>query len=139
MDVKMLQCIDDDHQYHYWYGGNCAEISHKGYKLYVAAIGDVKVDFVVGGVVKESFKDTRNSGTFYKRMAYYIKNDKELNDSIENRSLIISNNNWWELTMVDRNNKFHDLGMVLDSYFLKEAVSEAQDIANDIIDMFETE
>ena len=102
MNVSISDFIDNDHQSHYWYGGECARIKHNGYTAIIEANGDIYAEYAPNGEYVTHVKDKNNSGYFYNEMNYYLKNDKGLHKAIENGDLIIDGNNWWECFIVDR-------------------------------------
>lgn len=133
IEVKITQYIDDDHKSHYWYGGQCAIIYHKGYKFLIEANGDVCCEYIKDGEVEEFFKDKSNSGRFYKEMRHCFKNDDELYQAINNNELMFDANNWWECFVIDPNGEFHDLMLDLDASYLDEAVAEVKEQLDNII------
>ncbi len=125
--VEILQRIDDDHQYHYWYGGDVAKIEYKGLVFYVSARGDVITTLVdENGEELAYVKDKNNSGRFYSEMDAYIPDDKTLEEYIRNERLVVDNNNWFEVLIYDQNGGFHDPMWVLDASTLDEAVEECK-------------
>lgn len=137
MEVQILQYIDDDHQSHYWYSGDCAEITYKDYKAYISARGIIDIDYEKDGVIMESFKDKGNNGSFYEYMKHHLKNDEELYKNLQNGSIIVMDNNWWECFIIDKKGVFRDIGWVLDSDYLKEAIEEAKEGIASFIDAME--
>lgn len=127
MKVTITDFIDNDHCSHYWYGGECARIDYKGYTALIAAIGDVYAEYAPNGDYKTHIKDKNNAGVFYHEMSQYIKDDSELYAAIESEDLIIDNNNWWECSIIDPQGNWHDLMWCLDADYLDEAIEEAKD------------
>ena len=133
--LEVLEFIDIEHQNNLWYGGNVAEIKYKGYRLVIAAIGDVKVevadenDNYVGYV-----KDKNNAGIFYKEFRHFIRDDKHLVKLIANNHIIFENNNWWECFMYLPDGTFVDMMMALESDLLSEAILEVADSMDEIIE-----
>lgn len=130
LETKIIQKIDDLHLSHYWYGGVCAEIKHKGYTATVEAVGDVYAEHIPSG---RYVKDKNNAGRFYNEMNDCIKNDKELYKSIDNGDLDISNNNWWECYITDPNGNFHDIMWCLDANYLPDAIEEVKKSLDEMI------
>lgn len=128
MEVKILKNIDANHQLHYWYGGNCVEIKHKGYTAYIAAVGDVYA-YLYDDSQEElaSVIDKNNGGDFLTEMSKYINNDEELLSLIKNEQLIFLFKNWWECCVVCKNGKFHDLMWNLESDYLCDAIEEVKE------------
>lgn len=133
--LEVLEFIDIEHQNNLWYGGNVAEIKYKGYRLVIAAVGDVKVevadenDNYVGYV-----KDKNNAGIFYKEFRHFIRDDKHLVKLIANNHIIFENNNWWECFMYLPDGTFVDMMMALESDLLSEAILEVADSMDEIIE-----
>lgn len=151
MEVRITDCIDNNHQFHYWYGGDCAKIKHKGYTAYITACGDIDVDYLSGeeedGEVTEnrsrhviaSFKDKQNGGRFYDELHNCLKNDDELKKAIENGSLILNEGNWWECYIVGPDGMYIDLAWALDSDYLKDAIEEVKDHLDEMVEYIEKE
>ena len=133
--LEVLEFIDIEHQNNLWYGGNVAEIKYKGYRLAIAAVGDVKVevadenDNYVGYV-----KDKNNAGIFYKEFRNFIRDDKHLVKLIADNHIIFENNNWWECFMYLPDGTFVDMMMALESDLLSEAILEVADSMDEIIE-----
>ena len=133
--LEVLEFIDIEHQNNLWYGGNVAEIKYKGYRLVIAAVGDVKVevadenDNYVGYV-----KDKNNAGIFYKEFRHFIRDDKHLVKLIADNHIIFENNNWWECFMYLPDGTFVDMMMALESDLLSEAILEVADSMDEIIE-----
>lgn len=139
MNVSISDFIDNDHQSHYWYGGECARIEHNGYTAIIEANGDLYAEYAPNGEYVTHVKDKSNSGYFYNEMNYYLKNDKYLYKAIENGDLIIDDNNWWECFIVDRQGNFHDLMWVLDADTITEAIEEVKVGLDEMIKYIEEE
>lgn len=133
--LEVLEFIDIEHQNNLWYGGNVAEIKYKGYRLVIAAVGDVKVevadenDNYVGYV-----KDKNNAGIFYKEFRHFIRDDKHLVKLIADNHIIFENNNWWECFMYLPDGTFVDMMMALESDLLSEAILEVADSMDEILE-----
>ena len=139
MNVSISDFIDNDHQSHYWYGGEGARIEHNGYTAIIEANGDIYAEYAPNGEYVTRVKDKSNSGSFYNEMNYYLKNDKDLYEAIENGDLIIDNNNWWECFIVDRQGNFHDLMWALDADTITEAIEEVKAGFDEMIKYIEEE
>lgn len=126
MKVTIKDSIDNEHRSHYWYGGQCATIEHKGYIASIEAIGDIYVEYAPNGEYKYHVKDKANAGWLYGELRNDIKNDKELYDAIDNGDLIVDNNNWWECFIYDPQGNFHDLMWALDADYLDDAIREVK-------------
>lgn len=124
MQITITDLIDKEHRSHFWYGGQCAKIEHKGYVASIEAIGDVYVEYYENGEYKTRVKDKSNGGCFWHEIACYIKNDEELYKAIENQNLIFDYNNWWECFIIDPQGNFHDLMWALDADYIDEAIDE---------------
>lgn len=125
MILNIIDKIDEEHLSHYWYGGECATIKHKGFTFSIQAIGDICCEYQKGENY-EFFKDKNNSGRFYNEMNNYIKSDSDLYDAMERKELIFDYNNWWECFVCDENEKFYDLMWALDSIRLDDAIEEVK-------------
>lgn len=129
--------IDDQHQSSYWYGGDCAKFTYKGCTIDICANGDVIASLIDKDGEEIGYcKDKGNNGSFYWEMSHCIKNDEELYQAIRDGNLIIEDNNWWEV-FVTKNNVWYDLCFVLDSEYLMEAIEEAIDSAEEIVNYIE--
>ena len=139
MKTVITDFIDNDHRSHYWYGGQCATIEHKGYIASVEAIGDIYAEYAPNGEYKYHIKDKNNAGWFYNEMHNDIKSDKELYEAINNGDLLIDNNNWWECFIIDPQGNWHDLMWALDSGYLDDAIEEVKENLEDMIKYIEKE
>lgn len=137
MVVMITDLIDDDHLSHYWYGGQCAKIKHKGYTASIEAIGDVYAEYAPNGKYRHHVKDKSNSGVFYHEMSDYLRNDKALYAAIKNGDLLIDNNNWWECYIVDKDGNEYDLMWCLDADYLTDAIEEVKEQLDDMIKYIE--
>lgn len=140
MKIEIYNLIDSQHQLHYWYGGDCASIKHKGYEFILSANGDVNTTLLDKKNNEIAYvKDKNNAGSFYWEMREHIKNDKELIKYIRDGSLVLDNNNWWEVFVYDNSGNFHDIMCCLDSDYLLDAITEICDSVDEIIKYIETE
>ena len=139
MKVEISDFIDGNHRSHYWYGGECARIMFKGYTAEIRANGDVYAEYIIDGETKAYVKDKNNAGFFYNEMKQYLKDDAALYRAINEGSLLIDNNNWWEAFIIDPEGKFHDLMWDLDSSFIDEAVEEVKTSFDEMIKYIEDE
>lgn len=128
MNINISQFIDGDHLSHFWYGGECVTIEYNGCKAIISALGDIVFEYK-----DEYFKDKNNKGELYFELNACFNNDKELYTAIENNEIIFHNNNWWECSLIDENNEFHDLEWCLDSTSLFDAIAEVKNKLPDII------
>ena len=126
IEVKITDYIDDQHNAHYWYGGQCAVIKYKGYTFSIEATGDVYWYTNKNGQVSECWKDKNNSGRFYSEMCDEYANDTALYDAIESGELVFDYNNWWECFVYDKDGEFYDLMWDLDSIRLDDAIEEVK-------------
>lgn len=126
MNVLITDLIDNDHQSHYWYGGECAKIEHKGYTAVIEAIGDVYAEYAPNNDIEVYVKDKNNAGVFYKEMCDYLKNDTELYKAIDDEKINFGCNNWWEAFIIDPQGNLHDLMWVLNTSYLNEAIEEVK-------------
>ena len=139
IEVKIVDYVDDQHQAHYWYGGQCAVIQYKGYTFSIEAVGDVYWNYIEDGEWSECFKDKNNAGRFYGEMSWRYKNDDELYDAIESGKLVFNYNNWWECFVYDKDGEFHDLMWDLDSIRLDDAIEEVKQQLDEMIKYVEEE
>lgn len=130
MEIKITDKIDDQHLSHYWYGGQCATIKHRGYTFSIEAIGDVYFEYKGGSM----FKDKNNAGKLYSELCSYIKDDNALYKAIENNELVFDANNWWECFVYDPEGGFHDIMWCLDASSLTDAIEEVKESIDDIIE-----
>ena len=137
MKISITGVIDNDHQSHYWYGGECVRIEYKGYTVLIEAIGDVYAEYVPNNETEVYVKDKNNAGVFYSEMRGYLKNDTELYKAIENEELIFENNNWWEAFIIDPKGIHHDLMWALDASYLNEVVEEVKEGFEEMIKYIE--
>lgn len=73
---------------------------------------------------------------FYQEMSYYIKNDEELIKIMEGNhplyTLEFYNNNWLEVDLLNKEEEYEGLDIVLDSSSVKDAVKEVIKMIPDI-------
>ena len=133
--LEILDFIDTEHQNNLWYGGDVAEIKYKGYRLVIAAIGDVRAevadenDNYVGYV-----KDKNNAGIFYSEFRNFIRNDRHLSKLCSENHIIFENNNWWECFLYLPDGRFKDMMMALESDWISEAILEVADSMDEILE-----
>ena len=139
MKVTIIDLIDDQHQLSFWYGGECARVEHKGYTVLIEAIGDIRVWYTVNGENIAYCKDKGNNGNFYYVMSGYFKNDTEVLKAMQNEELLFDNNNWWELSIIDPQGVWHDLMWCAESDMLTEAIEEAKEHFDEMIEWVEEE
>lgn len=137
MKISITDVIDNDHQSHYWYSGECVRIEYKGYIALIEAIGDVNAVHAPNNETEVYVKDKNNAGVFYSEMRGYLKNDTELYKAIENEELIFENNNWWEAFIIDPKGIHHDLMWALDASYLNEAIEEVKEGFEEMIKYIE--
>lgn len=126
--------IDLNHRYHYWYGGDVAEIKYKEYTFSVSAIGDVIANLTdnIGDEIAR-VKDKGNNGVFYDEMRSYITGDEQLMQFIAEERLIFDYNNWWECFVTLPSGEFIDLMWALDGNKIDEAVKEVLEEMDQVI------
>lgn len=137
MKISITDVIDNEHQSHYWYGGECVRIKYKGYIALIEAIGDVNAVHAPNNETEVYVKDKNNAGVFYSEMRGYLKNDAELYKAVENEELIFENNNWWEAFIIDPKGIHHDLMWALDASYLNEVVEEVKEGFEEMIKYIE--
>lgn len=133
MKTTITDFIDNDHRSHYWYGGECARVEHKGYIATIKAAGDVYAEYAPGGEYRFCVKDKNNAGYFYNEMRDVLRSDEALYKAIENGDLIIDNNNWWECFIIDPKGNFHDWMWALDADYLDDAIQEVKESFDEMI------
>ena len=122
-----FQPYDDEHLSSLWYGGSVARVQFPNGAIgCIDATGDVEATLVD---LKDEHeiayvRDRGNNGCFYEEMSYYIKNDKDLVKKLNKCELVLDNNNWWEISVIDKEGGWHDLMWSSDSDDLYDAISE---------------
>lgn len=133
-DLSVDYFIDANHLYHYWYGGDVAEIKYKGYTFTISAIGDVIASLTdENGEEIARVKDKGNHGVFYDKMRSIITNDEQLTLLIDEERIMFDYNNWWECFVTTPSGKFVDLMWALDGYRIDEAVKEVLEGMDQVI------
>ena len=148
--IKYVDVIEDNKKYHFWYGGDVVEIKYDDNTLvFVAANGDMIGDiYNKEGEVVEHFKDKRNGGVFYSIASKYFKNDEELmhaifyhdpdKKEIEELGLEyyvhFDYSNCWEIIPCYKGEIDEDGCFFADGYSLDEAIKEALNNIDEIID-----
>ena len=118
---------DDEHLSSLWYGGEVAQVKFPNGAIgCIDALGDVyaTLNDPVDNHEISYVKDKGNNGNFYCEMNSFIKNDDDLTKKINNSELVLDNNNWWEISVVDKNGDWHDLMWCAESDDLYDAISE---------------
>lgn len=149
MIVKITDYIDYEHQAHYWYDGECANIKYNGYKAVISACGDVWANLYNNNKWDDHMCDkkwenahlietVRKGDSFYERFSS-IKDDNHLQKLEETGFLRFEERNWWECTITVPQGNTHDLEWVLDSTYLLEAVDEVKNSLISVIESLETE
>lgn len=136
--VRVNQPMQPGKHLHYWYGGFVSEIFYKGYTFKLEANGDVRAALYADQGEELCYvKDRGNQGRFMDEMSYYIENDTQLLDLIEDDLLVFENNNWWECFVIDPDGQWHDLMWDLDSMNYFDAVEEIIAHMDEVIAHFE--
>jgi hypothetical protein len=97
-----------------WYGGNIGKLIIGKYTIIIRAIGDVIVSLndMNGNLICFS-KDKNNEGLFYEEMSCCIKDDKQLQENMDNDTLVCHNNNWVQYDILDTStNEFLELPLL---------------------------
>ena len=134
-----------------WYGGEIARVIYKGYSFILRATGDVIASLSSLGEtadtdIYERVRDTENKGEFFDIMSPHIKDDIELmllqngdtlhipvesplTGKVSTRpyELVLTNNNWWEITVFDSNGRFYDPEWICEVDNWDEAIEELID------------
>lgn len=84
-----------------WYGGPIATVSNDRYAVEVTVYGEVRLYGSWKGEELE-FVDKNNSGLFFDRYGHLFKDDAELYKAFDTGDLVYQNNNWVEVTVVDK-------------------------------------
>jgi hypothetical protein len=119
--------IDENHLSSLWYGGSVATVKFpNGVIGCVDAIGDVYATLTDLTDEHEIayVKDKGNNGNFYCEMSPYIKNDEDLRRKEAEGELLFDNNNWWEISVIDKDGEWHDLMWASDCDDLYGAIEE---------------
>jgi len=120
IDLDRLDCI--------WYGGKMVLIRYKGYIFQIAANGEVDIVLFEDGKEAAVIKDKSASGTGRESFRRFINNDVILDQVLtgthQRYSISYPNNNWWEVSAIDPQKRFHDLEWATQSDSLFEAIQE---------------
>lgn len=149
MKVKITDIIDDYHQSHYWYWGECAIIKCMGYKAIISACGDVWANLYNNNKWADHMCDdkwnashlietVRKDDNFYERMSS-IKDDDHLLELEEKGYLRFEERNWWECIIIDPQAIKHELDWILDSTNLLDAIDEVKNKMLNVIHNLEPE
>ena len=132
ISVEVTDYIDDRHQDCLWYYGECAYFKYGDYDVSIVANGDIVATLLDENDNELEWVSRAGYREFYGAMSPYIKDDTQLYDFIDDGSLVLDNNNWWEMFVYkDGYDVFFD---VLDSGSLLEAIDEATAAIPDIVD-----
>lgn len=122
-----------------WLGGNIAVIEvDKNLCIDISAIGDViAILYDENKDELASSKDKSNQGAFESNMSFYIKDDEELRQLLEDGRLVLRNNNWIEYGGIiydEKTNKkyFIDLGMIVDNILDDDALVAIDQVLDDL-------
>lgn len=118
---------DEEHLSSLWYGGEVATVKFpNGVIGCIDAIGDVYATLTdpTGEHRIAYSKDKANGGWFYYEMSPYIKNDEDLRRKEAEGELLVDYNNWWEISAVDTDGKWHDLMWASDCDDLYGAITD---------------
>lgn len=110
-----------------WYGGSIAAVKFQnGYTMNVDAIGDVFATLYDKdeNTLAES-RDKNNAGIFAEEMRCFFATDKKLIEEERAGRLIVNNNNWYEISVIDPENHWHDLEWVADGDNWASAIQDA--------------
>jgi len=136
-----IEKIDWENQYLdcMWYDGLVAKIHTEKGQYCIFANGQIKATLLSkneNGKLEEIAYVKGDGTNFYQKIKEYIKNDKELNE-IQNGEhplyeLEIDNNNWLEVDLLNKENEYEGLDIVLDSGSVKDAIKEVIEMIPDI-------
>ena len=139
LEISFDQHIYPCRCHSYWYCGDMAVISYQDYHFIISAEGDMiislqsKADMHAVARVKDKGGDS----IFEAEMGDYIENDNRLRKIISGQdaeySLSIDQDNWFELSVMDKNYEPCGVDVVLDSELIFDAVAEAVSEAESII------
>lgn len=127
IEISLFDFIDMEHQNSLWYGGEVATVKYGEYRFYLWANGDVRATLLdEHNDILDEVKDKNNMGEFYGIMRQFIPNDEALSVHLRDLSLVLENNNWWEIFMDAPNGGMIDLGdaAVANSDKLLEVINE---------------
>ena len=144
-----------------WYGGEIARVNHKGYSFILNAEGNVVANLSSIGEtadtdIYERVSDTDNRGEFFDIMFPHIDNDatlralqeggalhipveNPLTGQIEARpyELVIINNNWWEIEVLDSNGRFYNPEWICETDNWDDAIEELIDGVTELVERLE--
>lgn len=144
-----------------WYGGEIARVNYKGYSFILNAEGNVVANLSSIGEtadtdIYEHVSDTDNKGEFFDIMSPHIDNDTTLRSlqeggtlhipvenpltgQIETRpyELVIINNNWWEIEVLDSKGRFYNPEWICENDSWDDAIEELIDGVADLTEQLE--
>lgn len=118
---------DDNHLSSLWYGGEIATVKFPNGAIgCIDAIGDVCATLTDLTDEHEIayVRDKGNNGIFYCEMSPYIKSDVDIGRKEAEGELLFDNNNWWEISVVDKDGEWHDLMWASDCDDLYGAIED---------------
>ena len=145
IQISFKQLIEAGKCHCLWFGGELASITYGGYTFYISAAGRViisllsKKDSHIIGEVSDKFEN----GVFANKMSCYIENDAMIERLLEGTDskyvLNVDDSNYFDMTIVDKNKKYHSGFENLDSEHIFDAVAEVVEIMQDMIAELESE
>lgn len=134
MEVHVLQFIDEKHQDCLWFGGQVASVEYKGFLFSLEARGDV-----IGSLLDEKnnvidyVRDKNNLGYFFGQMGDNLADDEALHAALRDGSLVLENNNWFEIFVMGPDGIWLDETWVSNSDGLGESLVEMVETMDDLL------
>lgn len=104
--------IDSKHLDCFWYGGEVGYIEYRGFKIVIGAYGDRRVEGFIDGQYF-CYKNKDNHYAYRDGNTDTIKDDSHLHllceSCEENNYLNFTDNNWFEVDLIDPSGKWIDL------------------------------
>lgn len=132
-ELEIHDNLTEDRRSSLWYGGDIATVRYtsgpnKGLAMRLDAIGDVyatlygKDEELVAEV-----RDKNNAGGFSKEFGAFLESDKDIRNAEDEERLFVDNNNWYEISFIDRGGNWHDLEWVCESDDWEDAIRDTID------------
>ena len=140
LEIDFIQEFKPSKQHSLWYGGRVVEITYAGFTFILGAYGDVIGSLLNGCEELCYVKDKNNYGLFDEIMSEFIPDDRNLRAiemTEEGKTLVLENNNWWEVLVDTPWGDNLDIGWVCNSDYLSEALQEMIANMDEVIDEIE--
>ena len=125
--VELHQYHGENHKNHLFYGDVVVSMICNNYFFDIRSVGDVRAKYL-----DEYIVDKNNSGKFFDELGKVIS-DVNLVALIEKEELEVMNNNWFDLGIAKKGEDFA-FAEILDSPTIDEAVCEALDMIDEMIE-----